>query len=80
MSMGSDDRPSAPDREGRRAQAQAIIDQILHGTPDGRVNPAVAENLRGHLAANPGEPDRALLAHLQDQIPGLNAVLPEDLT
>lgn len=67
-----------PDPDKRRAEAQVLIDQILHGTPDGRVDPGVAENLRKHLAAHPGQPDRALLAHFQEQIPGFDGVFPED--
>lgn len=68
-----------PDPESRRAQAQDLIDKILHGTPDGRVDPTIAENLRKHLALNPGQPDRALLNHLKEQMPGFDAVFPEDL-
>lgn len=71
-------RPN-PDPASRRAEAEALIGKILHGTPDGRVDPAVAENLRLHLAQNPGQPDRALLNHFKDQLPGFNAVFPEDL-
>lgn len=67
------------DPASRRAQAEDLINKILHGTPDGRVNPAVAENLRKHLALNPGQPDRALLNHLQEQLPGFDGVFPEDL-
>jgi hypothetical protein len=70
---------SAPDPDKRRAEAQVLIDQILHGTPEGRVDPAVAQNLRKHLAAHPGQPDRALLAHFQEQIPGFDGVFPDDL-
>lgn len=29
--------------------------------------------------AYPGQSDRALLAHIQEQIPGFDGVLPEDL-
>jgi hypothetical protein len=71
---------SPSDPENRRAEAEALIDKILHGTPEGRVDPAISENLRHHLAKHPGQPDRALLAHFKDQIPGMeDAVFPEDL-
>jgi hypothetical protein len=67
----------------RRSQAEYLIDNILHGTPDGRVNPEVSENLRQHLAANPGDPERALLNHLNEQMAAagtpMDAVFPEDL-
>jgi hypothetical protein len=67
----------------RRRQAKVIIDQILHGTPEGRVDPAIAENLRQHLARHVFEPDRALLEHLREQgkLNGfdLDAVFPEDI-
>jgi hypothetical protein len=70
-------------RNRRRREAQVIIDKILNGTPDGRVDPAIAENLRQHLARHPGEPDRALLEHLKEQMAGagapMDAVFPEDL-
>jgi hypothetical protein len=68
-----------PDPESRRAQAEDLIDKILHGTRDGHVDPTIAENLRKHLALNPGQPDRALLNHLKDQMPDFDAVFPEDL-
>lgn len=71
-------RATPPIPEKRRAEAKVLIDQILQGTPRGRVDPAVAENLRQYMAANPGQPDRALMAHLQDQIPGFKGVLPTD--
>lgn len=79
--MSNRRKPKAtnPDPASRRAQAEDLIDKILHGTPEGRVNPAVAENLRKHLAQNPGEPDRALLNHLREQVPGMDGVFPEDL-
>src|SRR5680860_1641147 len=64
----------------RREGAQDVIDKILHGTPDGRVDPSIAENLRKHLAENPGQPDRALLNHLRDQIPGFEGCSPRSCT
>ena len=79
MSNRRKPKGAAPDPDERRAEAQVLIDQILHGTPEGRADPAVAENLRKHLAAYPGQSDRALLAHFQEQIPGCNGVFPEDL-
>jgi hypothetical protein len=67
----------------RRREALDIIDKILNGTREGRVDPAVAENLRQHLARHPGEPDRALLEHVKEQMAAagapMNAVFPEDL-
>lgn len=68
-----------PDPASRRVEAEALVDEILHGTPEGRVEPAIAENLRQHLARNPDQPDRALLNHLKDQIPDFDAAFPEDL-
>lgn len=68
-----------PDPEARRAQSLELIDKILYGTPEGKVDPAISENLRQHMAANPEEPDRALLNHFRDQIPGFDGVFPEDL-
>jgi hypothetical protein len=79
MSNRRKPKGTPPDPDKRRAEAQVLIDKILHGTPEGRVDPAVSENLRKHLAAHPGQPDRALLAHFQDQIPGFDGVFPEDL-
>lgn len=52
-----------PEAADRRSQAEYLIDNIRHGTPDGRVDPAISENLRHHLAENPGDPERALLNH-----------------
>lgn len=75
--------PSPPDRERRRAEAEVIIDRILHGTPGGRVDPAVAESLRLLLVKYPGEPDRALMEHTREALAAagmpMNAVFPEDL-
>lgn len=79
MSTPGNPREGRSDPVGRRAQAQQVIDQILHGTPDGRVDPALSENLRKHLAENPGDPDRALFNHIKEQMPDLNIAFPEDL-
>lgn len=72
-----------PEASDRRSQADYVIDKILHGTPDGRVDPTISENLREHLAANPGDPERALLNHLNEQMAAagmpMGAVFPEDL-
>ncbi len=68
-----------PDPASRRAEAEALVDKILHGTPEGRFDPAIAENLRQHLVRDPGQPDRALLNHVKDQIPDFDAAFPEDL-
>jgi len=72
-----------PEAAGRRSQAEYLVDKILHGTPDGRADPAISENLRHHLAENPGDPERALLNHLNEQMAAagmpMNAVFPEDL-
>lgn len=51
--------------------ASELIDAILNGVPEGRVRPEIAENLRWHLAKNPSDPDRALMNHFKDNIPGL---------
>lgn len=56
-----------------------LIDAILNGVPEGRVRPEIAENLRWHLAQNPGDPDKALMNHFKDNAPGLeNAILKRD--
>jgi len=72
-----------PEASDRRSQATHLIDKILHGTPDGRVDPAISEDLRHHLAENPGDPERALLKHLNAQMAAagmpMDAVFPEDL-
>jgi len=72
-----------PEASDRRSQAEYLVDKILHGTPDGRVDPTISENLRHHLAANPGDPERALLDHLNEQMAAagmpMGAVFPEDL-
>lgn len=72
-----------PEASDRRSQAEYLVDKILHGTPDGRVDPAISSNLRQHLAANPGNPERALLNHLNEQLAAAgtpaDAVFPEDL-
>lgn len=72
-----------PEASDRRSQAEYLVDKILHGTPDGRVDPAISENLRRHLAENPGDPERALLNHLNEQMAAagmpMDAVFPEDL-
>ena len=58
-----------------------LIDAILNGVPEGRVRPEIAENLRWHLAQNPGEPDRALMNHFKDNVQGMeNAGLKRDPT
>jgi hypothetical protein len=50
------------DLEPLRRQVSAIIDAILLGTkPDGA---PVREQLRWHVANNPGQPEKALLDHL----------------
>ena len=33
-----------PEASDRRSQAKWLIDKILHGTPDGRVDPAISED------------------------------------
>ncbi|GAA0972751.1 hypothetical protein ENKNEFLB_01743 [Nocardioides aquaticus] len=72
-----------PEASDRRSQAEYLIDKILHGTPDGRVDPAISENLRHHLAENAGDPERALLNHLNEQMAAagmpVDAAFPEDL-
>lgn len=50
------------DLEPLRRQVSAIIDAIL--SEDNPDEAAVREQLRGHVANNPGEPEKALLAHL----------------
>lgn len=71
-----------PEASDRRSQAEYLVDKILHGTPDGRVDPAISENLRHHLAASPGDPERALLNHLSEQMAAagmpMDAVFRED--
>ena len=73
----------APDPERRKDEARDLIDKILHGVPEGRVDPEIAADLRLKLAQFPGEPDRALLEHIRAQMTGLgvpfDAVFPEDL-
>lgn len=72
-----------PEASDRRSQAEYLIDKFLHGTPDGRVDPAISEDLRHHLAENPGDAERALLNHLNAQMAAagmpMDAVFPEDL-
>jgi hypothetical protein len=72
-----------PEASDRRSQVEYLVDKVLHGTPDGRVDPAISENLRHHLAANRGDPERALLNHLNEQMAAasmpMDAVFPEDL-
>lgn len=72
-----------PEASDRRSQAGYLVDKILHGTPDGRVDPAISENLRHHLTVNPGDPERALLNHLNEQMAAagmpMDAAFPEDL-
>ncbi|WP_235564033.1 hypothetical protein [Arthrobacter sp. Soil763] len=55
--------PETPeDLEPLRRQVSAIIDAILNDTkPD---EAPVREQLRHHVADNPGEPEKALLNHL----------------
>ncbi len=55
--------PETPeDLEPLRRQVSAIIDAILSETkPD---EAAVREQLRWHVANNPGQPEKALLNHL----------------
>jgi hypothetical protein len=50
------------DPEPLRRQVSAIIDAIL--SDDKPEEAAVRDQLRGHVANNPGEPEKALLAHL----------------
>lgn len=75
--------PKPRDAAARRKAALVVIDQILNGTPDGTVDPALGEDLRQKLLQYPGEPDRALLEHLRTQFEQngmpFDAVLPEDL-
>ena len=72
-----------PEASDRRSQAEYLVDKILHGTPDGEVDPTISENLRQHLVANPGDPERALLNHLNEQMAAagmpMDAVFTEDL-
>lgn len=79
-SFGLTHRPDAGDRQDA---ALVVIDQILNGTPDGTVNPALGQDLRQKLLLYPGEPDRALLEHLRTQFHdggvSFDAVFPEDL-
>nr|BAE79489.1 hypothetical protein [Nocardioides aromaticivorans] len=67
-SSGFDYARFPPEASDRRSQAEYLIDKILHGTPDGRVAPAISASLRQHLVANPGDPERALLDHLNEQM------------
>ena len=64
-------------------QTEELIDKILHGTTDGRVDPDISADLRLKLAQYPGERDRAVLEHLrtQSRLMGfeLDAVLARDL-
>ncbi|MET1064197.1 MAG: hypothetical protein ABWX85_04440 [Arthrobacter sp.] len=50
------------DLDPLRRQVSAIIDAILSDTKPGEAR--VREKLRGHLANNPGQPEKALLDHL----------------
>ena len=50
------------DLEPLRRQVSAIIDAILSETEPGEA--PVREQLRRHVANNPGEPEKALLNHL----------------
>jgi len=67
----------------RRKEARTLIDKILNGTPDGRVNPEIAASLRQQLARYPGQPDRALMEHMREAMRAdgiaFDAQLPEDL-
>lgn len=82
-SSGFDYSRFPPEASDRRSQAKYLIDKILHGTPDGRVDPAISEDLRHHLVENPGDPERALLNHLNAQMAAagmpMDAGFPEDL-
>ena len=75
--------PQQADVEERRAEAKKIIDSILHGVPEGRVAPEIAEDLRQKLTQYPGEPDRALMEHFRTQFQEngmeFDGVFPEDL-
>lgn len=71
------------ERASRLAQSKVLIDQILNGTADGTVDPALGEDLRQKLVDYPSEPDRALLEHLRGQFAKagmeFDGVFPEDL-
>lgn len=55
-------RAAEPDLEPLRRQSTSIIDEVLAGTnPD---EEHAREQLRWHVANNPGQPEKALLAHL----------------
>jgi hypothetical protein len=51
-----------PDLEPLRRQVSDIIDAILADTKPEEAE--VRENLRSHVAENPGQPEKALLNHL----------------
>lgn len=62
------------DKQRRRREAQDLIDKILNGTPDGRVDPKISEDLRKQLVKHNGDPELALLAHFKAQ-----GVVPESV-
>jgi hypothetical protein len=51
-----------PDLEPLRRQSTSIIDEVLAGTDPEEAD--VREQLRWHVANNPGQPEKALLEHL----------------
>lgn len=59
-----------PDLEPLRRQASAIIDAILADTKSEEAE--VREKLRWHVAANPNQPEKALLSHM------LSLSVPQD--
>jgi hypothetical protein len=56
-------------------QAQEIIDSILDGPAPGLAE--VQYRLRGYVAAYPGFPERALLAHLMETSEAMNSEADE---
>ena len=56
-------RGANPDLEPLRRQAASIIDEVLAGTNPEEAE--VREKLQWHVANNPGQPEKALLAHLR---------------
>ena len=63
-SLAQDHRrsPDADDLGALRQQVSAILDAILSDTKPEEAQ--VREDLRRHVANNPGQPEKALLSHL----------------
>ncbi|WP_344341278.1 class I SAM-dependent methyltransferase [Streptomyces rhizosphaericus] len=57
-----------PEASDRRSQAEYLIDKILHGTPDGRVDPAISENLRHHYAMTLRDWNANLVEHWDEAV------------